>query len=169
MARDATNRSTFATSAPCIRRTVKIEVRSSQPTRRSKTSLWSGPRTLPRRRSKDSLSEHIASKLTEPLPNFSAELPRSSCRASRRTGWRCDSLVKQAEDYGALARRHLPRCQGRPQSRECFSDHCLQFGTVVVDGGRVTAIVAPWHPLRLAAMANKALASRLAGSAPVDR
>ncbi|MFZ4079493.1 MAG: hypothetical protein ACOYKK_08640, partial [Microbacteriaceae bacterium] len=33
----------------------------------------------------------------------------------------------------------------------------LQIGAVIMDGGRVTAIAAPWHPLRLLAMSNKAL------------
>jgi S-DNA-T family DNA segregation ATPase FtsK/SpoIIIE len=33
----------------------------------------------------------------------------------------------------------------------------LEIGTVAVDGGRVTAIVTPWQPLRLAAMAAKSL------------
>ena len=32
----------------------------------------------------------------------------------------------------------------------------LEIGAVAVEGGRVTAIVAPWHPLRMAAMKHKA-------------
>ena len=34
--------------------------------------------------------------------------------------------------------------------------HCWRWGTVAVHGGHPTAIVAPWHPLRMVAMVRKA-------------
>ena len=67
-----------------------------------------------------------------------------------------DLLVRQAEDYGVLLHAICQDAKG-DRNRETLLRPLLQIGTVAVEGGRVTAIVAPWHPLRLAAMANKAL------------
>ena len=64
--------------------------------------------------------------------------------------------MKQAEDYGALLHAICTEAKG-DRNRERLLRPLLEIGTVAVEGGRVTAIVTPWHPLRLAAMANKAL------------
>ena len=71
-------------------------------------------------------------------------------------GLACRVLVKQAEDYGALLHAICSDAKG-DRNRERLLRPLLEIGTVAVEGGRVTAIVTPWHPLRLAAMANKAL------------
>jgi S-DNA-T family DNA segregation ATPase FtsK/SpoIIIE len=71
-------------------------------------------------------------------------------------GLACGLLVKQAEDYGALLNSICIEAKG-DRNRERLLRPLLEIGTVAVEGGRVTAIVTPWHPLRLAAMANKAL------------
>src|SRR6185436_10961285 len=68
----------------------------------------------------------------------------------------CNLLVKQSEEYGALLHAICTDAKG-DRNRENLLRPLLQIGTVAVEGGRVTAIVAPWHPLRLAAMANKTL------------
>lgn len=70
-------------------------------------------------------------------------------------GLACDVLVKQAEDYGALLHAICKDAKG-DRNRELLLQPLLQIGSIAVDGGRVTTIVAPWHPLRLAAIANKA-------------
>lgn len=67
----------------------------------------------------------------------------------------CSHLVRQAEHFGALLHAVCKDAKG-DRNRERLLRPLLEIGTVKVDGGRVTAIVAPWHPLRLAAMANKA-------------
>ncbi|MBI4524596.1 MAG: DNA translocase FtsK, partial [Deltaproteobacteria bacterium] len=69
-------------------------------------------------------------------------------------GLACDLLVKQAEDYGALLHAICKDAKG-DRNRDKLLRPLLGIGTVAVDGGRITALVAPWHPLRLAAMANK--------------
>lgn len=71
-------------------------------------------------------------------------------------GVACAGMVKQAEDYGALLDAICRDAKG-DRNRESLLRPLLQIGAVTVDGGRVTAIAAPWHPLRLSAMSNKAL------------
>lgn len=65
-------------------------------------------------------------------------------------------LLKQAEDYGVLLNAICTDARG-DRNREWLLRPLLEIGAVAVEGGRVTAIVTPWHPLRLAAMASKAL------------
>ncbi|MHA3771867.1 FtsK/SpoIIIE domain-containing protein [Verrucomicrobiota bacterium sgz303538] len=64
-------------------------------------------------------------------------------------------LVEQAEHYGALLHAICEDAKG-DRNRESLLRPLLEIGAVAVDGGRVTSIVTPWHPLRLAAMGNKA-------------
>jgi S-DNA-T family DNA segregation ATPase FtsK/SpoIIIE len=71
-------------------------------------------------------------------------------------GLACSDLVKQAEEYGVLLDAVCREAKG-DRNRERLLRPLLQIGSVTVEGGRVTSIVAPWHPLRLSAMGNKAL------------
>ena len=64
-------------------------------------------------------------------------------------------LVTQAQQYGTLLQTVCQDARG-DRNRENLLRPLLQIGIVSVGGGRVTAIAAPWHPLRLAAMATKA-------------
>ena len=64
--------------------------------------------------------------------------------------------MKQAEDFGVLLLAICTDAKG-DRNREWLLRPLLEIGIVAVEGGRVTAIVTPWHPLRLAAMANKVL------------
>ena len=101
------------------------------------------------------VSEQIASKLLNLFQTFQ----QSYCAAIadlKEDGLACESLVKQSEHYGVLLDAICKEAKG-DRNREILLRPLLQIGTVVVEGGRVTAIVAPWQPLRLAAMANKAL------------
>ena len=52
--------------------------------------------------------------------------------------------------------RSVRRAKG-DRNRARLLKPLMEIGTVGVDGGRVTAIVTPWQPLRLAAMGAKAL------------
>jgi S-DNA-T family DNA segregation ATPase FtsK/SpoIIIE len=70
-------------------------------------------------------------------------------------GLSCKWLGKQAEDFGLLVETLCRDAKG-DRNRVSLLQPLLELGTVAVDGGRVTAIVAPWQPLRLAAMAAKA-------------
>ena len=101
------------------------------------------------------VSEQIASKLLNLFQTFQQSY-RSAITGFVEDGLACESMVKQSEDYGTLLYTICKEAKG-DRNRELLLRPLLQIGTVVVEGGRVTAIVAPWQPLRLAAMANKAL------------
>jgi S-DNA-T family DNA segregation ATPase FtsK/SpoIIIE len=64
-------------------------------------------------------------------------------------------LAKQADNYGLLLTAICTEAKG-DRNRQGLLQPLLEIGTVAVDGGKVTAIVTPWHPLRLSAMAAKA-------------
>ncbi|OGK08703.1 MAG: hypothetical protein A2W80_15845 [Candidatus Riflebacteria bacterium GWC2_50_8] len=101
------------------------------------------------------VSEQTASKLLSLFQTFQQSY-QGAIKGFLEDGLACDLLVKQAEDYGALLEAICKGAKG-DRNRENLLRPLLQVGTVVVEGGRVTAIVTPWHPLRLSAMANKGL------------
>ncbi len=63
------------------------------------------------------------------------------------------------EQFTAFSELLLSICRSAKgdRNRELLLRPLLDIGSVPVEGGPVASIVAPWHPLRLAAMANKAL------------
>lgn len=67
----------------------------------------------------------------------------------------CPALLDQAKAYGALLDYICLHAKG-DKNRAFLLKPILEIGTAQVEGDAVTAIVAPWHPLRLAAMASKA-------------
>ncbi|MDQ8203345.1 FtsK/SpoIIIE domain-containing protein [Pelagicoccus sp. SDUM812003] len=67
-----------------------------------------------------------------------------------------DSLLQQFTDYSSLLESVFSNAQGDRNS-ELLLRPLLYIGVTHVHGGPITAIVAPWHPLRLAAFANKSL------------
>ncbi len=101
------------------------------------------------------VSEAIASKLLSLFQSFQQSY-QGAIKGFSDEGLACAVMVKQAEDYGALLDAICRDAKG-DRNRENLLRPILQIGTVAVNDGRVTAIVAPWHPLRLLAMANKAL------------
>ncbi|NLH76571.1 MAG: DNA translocase FtsK [Acidobacteria bacterium] len=64
-------------------------------------------------------------------------------------------LLDQAKAYGSLL-NSLCRIAKGDRNRALLLKPLLEIGTARVEGGNATAIVAPWHPLRLAAIAIKA-------------
>jgi len=115
--------------------------------------LW--PANLAKAQQDGLVSESIASKLLTSFQRFQQSY-QAAVKGFSEEGLSCAGMVKQAEDYGALLDAICRDAKG-DRNRESLLRPLLQIGSVVVDGGRVTAIVAPWHPLRLSAMANKAL------------
>lgn len=65
------------------------------------------------------------------------------------------ALLEQLKTYGQLLDSLCRNARG-DRNRDLLLRPLLQIGTVSVEGGRNTAIAAPWHPLRMAAMAIKA-------------
>lgn len=115
--------------------------------------IW--PANLAKARDQGLVSEQIASKLLGLFQSFQQRY-QGAIAGFVEEGLACNLLVKQAEDYGALLHAICQDAKG-DRNRDSLLRPLLHVGTVVVEGGRVTAIVVPWQPLRLAAMANKAL------------
>lgn len=66
------------------------------------------------------------------------------------------ALIEQAEAYGALFDTLYSHAASEPGLRELVAP-LLEIGCIQVDGKRTAAIVASWHPLRLAEIRAKAL------------
>ena len=64
-------------------------------------------------------------------------------------------LEPQARAYGNLL-EEVRRESTTDRTRQMLLRPLLDIGTIAVDGGQPTAIIAPWHPLRMAAMGRKA-------------
>ncbi|WP_288417731.1 FtsK/SpoIIIE domain-containing protein [uncultured Novosphingobium sp.] len=74
--------------------------------------------------------------------------------ALQNSGYASAALIEQADAYGALLGMLQAHAGGDLNRRDLW-EPLLSVGTVSVVGGAPTAIVAPWHPLRLAAGAAK--------------
>ncbi len=112
------------------------------------------PKALTQAREQGWISDTASTKL---LGLFNAFVKSYSAAITgfATEGLACKSLVTQAEDFGTLIETLCRDAKG-DRNRINLLQPLLALGTVEVEGGKVTAIVAPWQPLRLAAMANKA-------------
>lgn len=79
----------------------------------------------------------------------------SAIRHLGKEGLAHADLLTQLQFYGALLDAICRRVKG-DRNRELLLRPLLQVGTVLIEGGPLAAVVAPWHPLRLAAMSRKA-------------
>jgi DNA segregation ATPase FtsK/SpoIIIE, S-DNA-T family len=79
----------------------------------------------------------------------------AAIEAWRKNGLADLSLLEQAEQYGALLRVLAQHAPGDLNRQELL-EPVLSLGCIAVTGGAPSAIIAPWHPLRLAASAAKA-------------
>lgn len=71
------------------------------------------------------------------------------------TGLASHELLRQMEFYASLLGGVCTHAKG-DRNRELLLRPLLRIGVVAVHSGRPTAVVPPWHPLRLAAAAIKA-------------
>lgn len=115
--------------------------------------LW--PANLTKAQQDGLVSESTGAKLLALFQAFQQSY-QAAVKGFVADGLACPGMVKQAEDYGTLLETICRDAKG-DRSRESLLRPLLQIGAVIVDGGRVTAIVAPWHPLRMSAMSTKAL------------
>ncbi|MBN9657103.1 MAG: DNA translocase FtsK [Acidobacteria bacterium] len=102
-----------------------------------------------------SISADTAAELESLFARFSASYA-AAIKGYAEKGVACAELLTQAEDYGALLSVLCEKAKG-DRNRAKLLKPLLEIGTIGVDGGRVTVIVTPWQPLRLAAIAAKAL------------
>lgn len=101
------------------------------------------------------ISEAVYSKLLKLFQTFQQSY-HDAIKGFLDIGLACPQMLKQCEDYGILLETICKEAKG-DRNRENLLRPLLQIGSIVVKGGRITTIVAPWQPLRLAAMANKTL------------
>jgi S-DNA-T family DNA segregation ATPase FtsK/SpoIIIE len=113
------------------------------------------PLNLTRAQEQELISESTATSLLTLFQTFQQSY-LGAIKGFAKEGLACNFLLKQAEDFGILLHAICTEAKG-DRNREWLLRPLLEIGIVAVEGGRVTAIVTPWHPLRLAAMANKAL------------
>jgi len=89
-------------------------------------------------------SDHFFGSYTKAIEGFKVEGLSYAC------------YTEQAQAYSNLLDLLCEKARG-DRSRELLLKPIVQIGTVSIQGGhRPAAIVAPWHPLRLAAMNAKA-------------
>ena len=100
------------------------------------------------------ISEHLASKLLDTFQSFQISY-QGAIRGFIEDGLVNEFLIPQAQQYGRLLHIIYSEAKG-DRNREYLLRPLLQIGTIAVEGGKTTVIVAPWHPLRLLAIATKA-------------
>jgi len=76
-------------------------------------------------------------------------------RGFATSGVASQELQPQAQAYGELLEA-VHKASTADRTRQMLLRPLLDVGTVAVEGGQPTAIIAPWHPLRMAAMGWKA-------------
>lgn len=100
------------------------------------------------------IPESIAEELSEKFEVFStsfAEAVRGFCEH----GVGHASIATQFSKYAELLETLCRKAKG-DRNRDLLLRPLLEIGTVVVEGGPPTAVVAPWHPFRMVAMQRKA-------------
>lgn len=103
--------------------------------------------------------EHLITASTAQMLRLSFETFRVSYTSAIKgfydEGLEHPDLEAQLQTYGALLHLLCVEAKG-DRNRELQLRPLLNVGTVMVEGSEEAAIVTPWHPLRLAAMARKA-------------
>jgi S-DNA-T family DNA segregation ATPase FtsK/SpoIIIE len=129
------------------------------------------PRALKAAATAGRLSSEGVGAITTAWNDF-AESYGAAINSWRAVGFADPGHLEQAERYGELLRvltQHAPGDLNRQQLWEPI----LAIGCVAITGAAPSAIIAPWHPLRLAASAVKArgvagLAAHLLSAAEVN-
>ena len=115
----------------------------------------SWPKALSEAEREGLVSKGVSAKLRELFQLFQQSYA-GAITGFAADGVACEALFKQADEYGVLLHAICTEAKG-DRNRARLLKPLLEIGTIGVDGGRVTAIVTPWQPLRLAAMAAKSL------------
>jgi S-DNA-T family DNA segregation ATPase FtsK/SpoIIIE len=119
---------------------------------RDVSTLW--PASLIEARDKGWIDAKTYDELLEQFQTFCGGYA-DAIKNFSEDGLSSPSLIRQAELFGSLLDAVCRKAKG-DRNRLQLLKPLLEIGTISVVGGRVTAIVTPWHPLRLAAIAAKA-------------
>jgi len=101
------------------------------------------------------ISQEGQEKLKEDWHTFAEVYTEAINHFSRIEGLASESLLQQAYAYDTLLSTLKEYALG-DQNRVDLWHPILEIGTVRILGGKPTAIIAPWHPLRLFSLAIKA-------------
>lgn len=112
------------------------------------------PRALKSALAEGRLSPDQHAALTAAWQNF-AKSYSGAIEAHKTSGLASPYMLEQAKLYGELL-ESLSRCAPGDRNRQDLWEPVLGVGCVAVTGGAPAVIVAPWHPLRLAAGVTKA-------------
>jgi S-DNA-T family DNA segregation ATPase FtsK/SpoIIIE len=120
----------------------------------------------------DRLSESDAEALSNVLEAFSNSYKEAIQAWIGEEGIASSRLLSQAATYQRLMNTLLHEARGDANRNALYSP-ILKIGCIEVTGGKPAAIIAPWHPLRMAAIAVKAqqfagLLKYLLGAEEVD-
>lgn len=99
------------------------------------------------------ITEAAAVMLAEAFGTF-AQAYSEAVKGTRLTGFGTPAIEVQATAYADLLEAICREAPG-DRNRHLLLRPLLALGTVLVRGGRLAAIVTPWHPLRLASIARK--------------
>lgn len=102
------------------------------------------------------ISKESGVAILEAWSNFH-NLYTSAIKSWRNDGLATDSLLLQATSYGDLLDTLAKHAPGDLNRQELWQP-ILSVGCIAITGGAPSAIVAPWHPMRMAALAVKARA-----------
>ena len=97
----------------------------------------------------------VARQLSDAFAVFEAQYSAVLAGFMDGRGLSHPAIITQLERYADLLDIVLRQAKG-DRNRDLLLRPLLDVGTVQVEGGPPAAIVAPWHPLRLVAMARKA-------------
>lgn len=105
-------------------------------------------------RAREYIDQRTADDLKEAFEAFRGSYS-SAIRGFVEEGLTHSSLLDQLKKYSVLLLALCRNAKG-DRNRDLLLRPLLQIGTVAVEGGRAMAVVAPWHPLRIAAIVIKA-------------
>jgi DNA segregation ATPase FtsK/SpoIIIE, S-DNA-T family len=100
-------------------------------------------------RARGYITDDIAARLVPAFEAFAARY-EAAVRDFTVRGLASPELEQQLEAYAALLDVLATDAKG-DRNRQLLLRPVLELGAVAVEGGRATAIVAPWHPLRMTA------------------
>ena len=103
--------------------------------------------------SQELIDQSVAAGVEDGWSDFGAKYARLIKEFSTH-GFLAEGIVEQAHAYGNRLERICNRAPG-DKNRELILHPVLEVGVAQIAGDKVTAIVAPWHPLRLLSMDMK--------------
>lgn len=102
------------------------------------------------------INSQLAAQLESDFQDFSSKYADAITGFNNEGLGATEALLAQHAAYSTLLKSICLNAKG-DTNREKLLKPLLEIGSVPVEGGPVASITAPWHPLRIAAIANKAL------------